>query len=104
MAPFIRQWWLFALGALAIASAASLAVLSSGSILPSVVREPIAAFVQPGVTVWWLLLGGPFRTAPTSATGITFAAGTNATLWVLALWLGVATMRAARRKFARPRS
>ena len=104
MAQLTSRWWLLAVTVLAVSSAASLALLSSGKVFPSVVRDPIYTFVQPGVTVWWFLLGGPFQTTPYSVTGIAFAAGANAALWLLVLWLGVATMRAVRRKLARSRS
>ena len=93
MASLTRRWWYLVAAVLAIASAASLALLTSGKALPSVARDPIFAFVQPGVTVWWFLLGGPFQTVPTSVTGITLAAGANAALWLLVLWLGVTTLR-----------
>ena len=104
MASLACRWWFFAVTVLAVSSAASLALLSSGKVFPSVVRDPIYAFVQPGVTVWWFLLGGPFQTTPQSVAGIAFAAGANAALWLMVLWLGVATMRSVRRKFARSRS
>jgi hypothetical protein len=104
MNPLTRRWWLIAVGALAITSAAALALLASGEVIPSVVRDPLSIFVQPGVTVWWFVLGGPFRAAPSSATGIAFAAGTNAAVWSLVLWFGVAIVGAARRKLSRPRS
>ncbi len=60
-------------------------------------RSPLSEFVQPGVTVWWFVLGGPFRSAPFSPTGIAFAAITNAALWLLVLWFVVAIVRAIRR-------
>ena len=82
MAPLTRRWWLFAGVMLAVASAASLTLLSSGMVLPSVVRDSIYAFVQPGVTVWWFFLGGLFQTAPSLPRGIAFAAGANAALLV----------------------
>jgi hypothetical protein len=88
--------------ALAIASAAILALLASGEVIPSVVRNPLVDFVQPGVTVWWFVLAGPFRSAPSSISGIAFAAAANATLWLLMLWCVVAIFRAVRRLFARP--
>ena len=55
--------------------------------MPSIVRAPLSDFVQPGVTVWWFVLGGPFRTGPTSPGGIVFAAFANAALWLLCLWV-----------------
>jgi len=96
-----RRWWLVAVVALTIASAMVLTLIGSGAVIPSVVRDPLSAFVQPGVTVWWFLLGGPFRDIPLSATGIALAAAANAALWSLVLWCGVAIVRAARRMLAR---
>lgn len=97
------RWWLFAVAVLAIASAAALAWLDSEAIIPSVVRDPLSTFVQPGVTVWWFVLGTLFSTVPSSAGGIAFAAGANAVLWSLVLWIGMAIVRAVRRRLARPR-
>lgn len=96
-----RWWWLFGVLVLATASVAALALIASGETIPSTVRDPLLTFVQPGVAVWWFVLGGPFRTVPFSAAGISFAAGANAALWSTVLWCGVAIVRAARRKFAR---
>jgi hypothetical protein len=87
MSPITRWRWLIAAAVLAIASAGALALLASGKVIPSVVRNPLFDFVQPGVTIWWFVLGGPFRSAPSSATGIAFAAVTNAAFWLLVLWL-----------------
>lgn len=65
-------------------------LLSSGGVIPSVARNPVSDFVQPGVTVWWFVLGGPFRVAPSSVSGIAFAAVTNTVLWLAAIWFVVA--------------
>jgi len=89
---------LLLLAALVVASAVALALLSSGCVIPSVVRDPLSDFVQPGVTVWWLVLGGPFRVAPSSASGIVFAAVTNAVLWLAAIWFVVALYGLIRRR------
>jgi hypothetical protein len=97
------RWRLFVVAALAMASAVALALLASEAVIPSLVRDPLFNFVQPGVTVWWFALGGLFQTAPFSAGGIAFAAGANAALWSLVLWFGMAIVRAVRRKLARPR-
>lgn len=86
--------------ALAIASAAALALLGSGRVIPSVVRNPLFDFVQSGVTVWWFVLGGPFRSAPSSPAGIAFAAA-NAALWLLVLLFVVAVVRAVSRMLVR---
>jgi len=103
MSSVTRLWWLLAASVLAIASAAALALLASGEVIPSAVRNPFFDFVQPGVSVWWLVLGGPFRSAPTSPSGIAFAAA-NAALWLLPLWLVVSVVRAVRRRLAAPPS
>ena len=101
----ITRWrWVIAAAVLAIASAAALALLASGKVIPSVARNPFLDFVQPGVTIWWFVLGGPFRSAPSSPAGIAFAAVTNAALWLLVLWLVVAIVRAVRRMLAAPPS
>ena len=88
--------WFFAAAVLAIVSAAALTLLASGQIIPSALRDPLFIFVQPGVTLWWFALSGPFGTAPFSAAGIAFAAGANAALWSLVLWFGVTMVRAVR--------
>jgi len=91
------KWWLVVATVLAIVSAAVLAVLASGEVVPSVVRDPLVDFVSPGVTLWWFVLGGPFRAAPSDAAGIAFAAVANALCWSAALWVVVALVAAIRR-------
>jgi len=91
---------LFLAGALAAISAAVLCWLASAQAIPSFVRDPLSNFVQPGVVVWWLILGGPFRSGPDSAADIAFVAGANALLWLLVLWFVVVVCRAVSRKLA----
>jgi hypothetical protein len=100
MRSVTRLLWLLAAALLAVASVAALAYIASGEVIPSVVRDPLLAFVQPGVTVWWFVLGGPFRTVPFSPTGIVFAAAANTLLYLVVLWLAVAVVRAVRRLLA----
>ena len=94
--------WLFAAAALASASALALTWLVSAEVIPSVIRNPLSRFMEPGVAVWWLVLGGPFRSAPSSASGVAFAAATNAALWLSVLWFAVAIVRAVRRLLVAP--
>lgn len=90
--PGTRWWLLVGLG-VATVSAVFLALLSSAWVIPSIVRDPLSGFVQPGVTVWWFVLAGPFRSAPSSPASIAFAAILNAMLWLSAIWLVVFTVR-----------
>ena len=101
MSLLVRKSWLWAALGLLVATAAILALLSSAHVIPSLLRSPLTDFVQPGVTVWWLVLGGPFQSAPSSLGGIAFAAIANTALWLLVVALGVAIVSAARRMFAR---
>lgn len=102
--PGTRRWWCLSAVVLAITSATALTALGSITVMPSVFRNPRAGFVEPGVAVWWLVLGGPFRSMPASASGIAFAAAANAALWLVALWLAVVTMRTLGRLLAAPPS
>ena len=81
------RYWLIAAAMLTLASVATLLLLLSAAVIPSVVRNPLADFVQPGIAVWWFALGGPFRSYPGSPLGIVFAGATNAMLWLVAIWL-----------------
>lgn len=98
-----RRWWVIAAVAIALVSAAALAQLASGATIPSVVRTPLAWFVEPGVTVWWFILGTLFAYRPTTLMGIAFAAVVNTLLWLLAARLAVAGIHCTRRIFARLR-
>ena len=93
-----RRHFLVAAVGLVIASAAALVLLASASVIPSLIRDPVSDFVQPGVAVWWLVLGGPFRVAPSSPSGVVFAAVANAMFWLGALWLVVALYRLVQRR------
>jgi hypothetical protein len=89
---------LFLTTALALCSGAVLGWFASGDVIPSVVRNPLSVFVEPGVTLWWLVLGGPFRTAPSSLGGMAFAVAANAAFWLFCLWALAALYAAIRRR------
>lgn len=89
---------------LGLLSVASLELIGTSLVLPSWIRDPLYSFVQPGTTVWWLILGGPFQTFPHSAPGIALAVLANAGLWSLALWVLVAFIRAMLRRIVRSKA
>jgi hypothetical protein len=86
------------------ASVATLELLASARVIPSLLREPLSDFVQPGITVWWLVLGGPFQTAPSSLGGIAFGAIANTAFWLIVVALLVGVVSAVRRMFGRRRA
>ena len=103
----VMRWWfvLAAAPVLVIASAAVLALLASTEVIPSAVENLLYWFVSPGAFVWWLTQGSLFgAAAPSSPTGIAFAAAINGAFWLLVLWLVVAVARAVRRMFSAPPS
>ena len=83
--------------ALALASAIALNVLNSTQTIPSIIREPLSYFAGPGVTVWWLVLGGPFQVAPRTLGGMGFAAVANALCWLFVALLTFWLLKALRR-------
>jgi hypothetical protein len=89
-------WWILTAVGIAITSAVILVELAPPRDIPSFVRDPLSDFVNPGVTVWWFALGGPFRTGPSSPSGIAFAAVFNAASWLLAFRLIAGLHRALR--------
>ncbi len=104
MILMMRRWLLLSAAGFFVGSAAVLAWLASGDVIASNVRNPLSTFVEPGVTIWWVVLGGPFRTAPASLSGIAFAAVANAAFWLFCLWAVAALYAAIRRRLASLRS
>ena len=103
MSSITRRWFILAATVLVIASAAALALLLPDEAMPGT-GNPFSVFVQPGVTIWWLVLAEPSNYAPDSPTGFVFATAANGAFWLLVLWLVVAVARAVRRMFSAPPS
>jgi hypothetical protein len=85
----------FAIALLLAASAASYAWLLWPDAAPSWLRNPIAGFVEPGTTLWWLTLGGPLQTGPRTLGGIAWAAIANTAVWVAVVALARMIVRLA---------
>jgi hypothetical protein len=85
----------FAIALLLAASAASYGWLLRSDAAPSWLRNPIAGFVEPGATAWWLTLGGPFQTGPRTLGGIAWAAIANTAIWVAVVALARLIVRIA---------
>jgi len=98
-----RVWYLVAGPLLVLASLAILVLRASNAMVPSIVLDPLARFVVPGVTAWWLTLGALFQTYPSSPIGVVFAGLCNALFWFGAFRLLVAGVAFLRRKLGRPK-
>lgn len=99
-----RRWYAIAAPVLTMASLAIVVMRESNKMIPSVVRDPLSRFVDPGVTVWWLVLGNLFQGSPSSRSGMAFAALANAGFWTFVFWVLVVAVGFVRRKVSKPRS
>jgi hypothetical protein len=99
-----RLWYTIAAPVLTLASFAIVVMRASSRMVPSIVRDPLANFVDPGVTIWWFALGNIFSSFPSSPVGMALAALANAAFWLFVFWLLVVALRFVRRKAAKPRS
>jgi len=99
-----RRWCIIAVPVLTVTSLAIVVLRESNRMVPSVVRDPLLNFVDPGVTIWWLALGNLFQGSPSSRSGMAFAALANAAFWSFMLWLLVVAVRFVGRKVSQPRS
>ncbi|MGH8457143.1 MAG: hypothetical protein ACRETW_00290 [Stenotrophobium sp.] len=89
---------------LLIVSATLLAFPAWSEWLPRMAAKLFSGFVQPGIVIWWFVLGGPYQTRPYSPSGIAFAIAANAAFWFLMLGLVVVIGRAVCHRSAAMRS
>jgi hypothetical protein len=102
-----RSAWLALSIALFVLSSIAVAIRAAGpnsEILPSALANTLSQFVEPGVSVWWLTMGGLFLAFPNTTEGYVAAVVGNTLFWlggaaILALLVGVARrlMRSRRR-------
>ena len=98
-----RWWYITAAPVLTVASLAIVAMRDSNPMVPSIVRDPLVHFVEPGVTVWWFGVGTLFQPSPSALSGMAFTAVANAAIWLLTFWLLVIASGFLRRKVLKPR-
>jgi len=96
-----RLWYVIATPVLTVTSLAIVIMRESTRMIPSIVRDPLANFVDPGVTVWWLAMGTIFRSFPSSPGEMAFAALANTAFWLFAFWLLVVAARFLHRRCKR---
>ena len=63
--------------------------------VPRPISAVLDAFVEPGAALWWLTLGGPFRTSPTDLAGLAVLVLGNTAFWVVLWLIGATTWRVA---------
>jgi threonine/homoserine/homoserine lactone efflux protein len=73
----------------------------NSDIAPAVLASALRQFVEPGVSLWWLTMGGVFLAFPNTTAGYVAAAIGNTLFWlavaaILALLVGT-TRRLKRR-------
>ena len=92
----VRVWIALSLGVL------GLSVIATGvraarypESVPRTIAVALEDFVEPGTAVWWLTLGGPFRTFPYDWLGYAVVVTANTAFWSLAGAFVVVTFTAA---------
>jgi hypothetical protein len=87
-----RRWRLLVMAVLFLLSMGVLLAVRSPGAMHSTLHTILRGFVGPGVTVWWLSLGGLFQAVPTSLPHVAYAAAVNTACWTSLTWLiGAAT-------------
>jgi hypothetical protein len=99
-----RTAWLMLTIGLLVLSSIAVAIRAAGpnsDVAPAVLASALRQFVEPGVSLWWLTMGGVFLAFPNTTAGYVAAAIGNTLFWlavaaILALLVGT-TRRLKRR-------
>jgi hypothetical protein len=67
--------------------------------LPDTLSKLLGFFVEPGVLLWWLALGGPTAAFPADAVGRSIVVAANTAWWLLFALLAGLFVRRLRRRF-----
>lgn len=80
----IKQLWALAWCACLIISAAAVMDRANGypEFVPHALRKALAFFLEPGLTVWWMTVGGLFEGFPSNGLGYAVAIISNAIIWL----------------------
>jgi hypothetical protein len=99
-ASHAKAIWLFILLSVGVATAGGIVIRATGypAPIPQAITWALTAFVEPGLAIWWLTVGGAFQGFPSDGSGYLVAAGGN-----IAFWLLVAALATALARFARQR-
>ena len=100
-----NAWLLLTIGLLAL-SALAVAIRAAGpnsDVAPAVLASALRQFVEPGVSVWWLTMGGVFLAFPNTTGGYVAVVVGNTLFWlavaaILALLAGAARVLRRRRQ------
>ena len=74
-------------GILAGMSVCAIVAVDSASFMSTWRHRLLSDFTAQGVIIWWLTLGGPFRTLPTAPVDCIFASLVNGFIWSLMLFI-----------------
>lgn len=79
-------------------AAVAVRVLGRPPWLPPFVQPVLDAYLEPGVSIWWFTLAGPFRHFPTDMTGYVVTVVGTVAFWCCAIVIGRRALGALRRR------
>jgi hypothetical protein len=100
-----RSGWLTLSIALLVLSSIAVALRAAGpysGVVPAALANALGQFVEPGVSLWWLTMGGLFLSFPNTTEGYLATVIGNTLFWLGAAAILVFLVSVARR-FIRPR-
>lgn len=96
------RWLIVAIGLLAASvAAACVRAYRYPAFVPRIVAHTLDQFIEPGLALWWLTLGGAFQSFPANWTGYCVTVLGNTMLWLASVILLVLVAGGARRRLFR---
>ena len=100
----MRAWIALSLGVLGLSViATAVRAARYPASVPQTIAFALVDFIEAGTAVWWLTLGGPFRTVPSDWLGYAVVVAANTVFWSLAGGLVIAIFTAGVRAVRRSR-